>query len=90
MGVGVARDAAMRGFATVLVERCRDLADGTTGRYHGLLHSGGRYAVKDQQSASECIEENRNLRRIAADCIEDCGGSSSSRPGTTPRTATSS
>ena len=42
-GVGVARDAAMRSFATV-VER-RDLADGTTGRYHGLLHSGGRYAV---------------------------------------------
>jgi glycerol-3-phosphate dehydrogenase len=72
-GVGVARDAAMRGFSTVLVERA-DLADGTTGRFHGLLHSGGRYAVKDPQSARECIEENRVLRRIAADCIEDTGG----------------
>ncbi|MFN2467079.1 MAG: anaerobic glycerol-3-phosphate dehydrogenase subunit GlpA [Gaiellaceae bacterium] len=72
-GVGVARDAAMRGFATVLVER-GDLAEGTTGRFHGLLHSGGRYAVKDPQSARECIEENRVLRRIAADCIEDTGG----------------
>src|SRR5262245_30944279 len=72
-GVGVARDAAMRGFATVLVER-GDLATGTTGRFHGLLHSGGRYAVKDPQAARECIAENVVLRRIAADCIEDTGG----------------
>jgi glycerol-3-phosphate dehydrogenase len=72
-GVGVARDAAMRGFKTVLVER-RDLADGTTGRYHGLLHSGGRYAVKDPEAARECIVENLILRRIASDCIEDTGG----------------
>ena len=72
-GAGVARDAAMRGFKTVLVER-RDLADGTTGRYHGLLHSGGRYAVKDPAAAEECVAENAILRRIAADCIEDSGG----------------
>ena len=72
-GAGVARDAALRGFSTVLLER-RDLADGTTGRFHGLLHSGGRYAVKDPPAAVECIEENRILRRIAADCIEDTGG----------------
>jgi glycerol-3-phosphate dehydrogenase len=72
-GTGVARDAAMRGFSTVLVER-RDLADGTTGRFHGLLHSGGRYAVKDPPAAVECVEENAILRRVAADCIEDTGG----------------
>jgi glycerol-3-phosphate dehydrogenase len=72
-GAGVARDAAMRGFATVLVER-RDLADGTTGRFHGLLHSGGRYAVKDKPAAVECIVENAIVRRIAADCVEDTGG----------------
>jgi glycerol-3-phosphate dehydrogenase len=72
-GVGVARDAAMRGLSTMLVER-RDLADGTTGRFHGLLHSGGRYAVKDPPAARECIEENLILRRIASDCIEDTGG----------------
>ena len=72
-GVGVARDAAMRGLKTMLVER-RDLADGTTGRYHGLLHSGGRYAVKDPEAARECIVENLILRRIASDCIEDTGG----------------
>ena len=72
-GAGVVRDAAMRGFKTVLVER-RDLADGTTGRYHGLLHSGGRYAVKDPLAAEECVAENAILRRIASDCIEDTGG----------------
>jgi glycerol-3-phosphate dehydrogenase len=72
-GTGVARDAAMRGFDTVLVER-RDLADGTTGRFHGLLHSGGRYVVKDPPAARECVPENAILRRIAADCIEDTGG----------------
>jgi glycerol-3-phosphate dehydrogenase len=72
-GAGVARDAAMRGLKTVLVER-KDLADGTTGRYHGLLHSGGRYAVKDPAAAVECVLENAILRRIASDCIEDTGG----------------
>lgn len=72
-GTGVVRDLAMRGFKSVLVEK-RDLSHGTTGRYHGLLHSGGRYAVKDPQAAVECIEENRILRRIMPHCIEDTGG----------------
>lgn len=72
-GLGVARDTAMRGFSTVLVDR-GDLATGTTGRFHGLLHSGGRYVVKDPKAAEECIHENRILREIAADCIEDTGG----------------
>ena len=72
-GVGVARDAALRGLRVVLVER-HDLAEGTTGRFHGLLHSGGRYVVRDPRSAKECMDENRILRRIAAHCIEDTGG----------------
>jgi glycerol-3-phosphate dehydrogenase len=72
-GAAVAWDCALRGYATVLAER-RDLAEGTSGRFHGLLHSGGRYAVKDPHAAVECIEENVILRRIASDCIEDTGG----------------
>ena len=72
-GAGAVRDAAMRGFATALVER-GDLATGTTGRFHGLLHSGGRYAVKDPIAARECVVENAILRRTASDCIEDTGG----------------
>ncbi|MGH2857687.1 MAG: anaerobic glycerol-3-phosphate dehydrogenase subunit GlpA [Solirubrobacteraceae bacterium] len=72
-GAGVAWDAALRGLDVVLVDRA-DLAEGTSGRFHGLLHSGGRYAVKDPRAARECIAENRILRRVAADCIEDTGG----------------
>jgi len=72
-GAGVAWDAALRGLDVVLVDR-QDLAEGTSGRFHGLLHSGGRYAVKDPRAAEECIGENRILRRVAADCIEDTGG----------------
>jgi glycerol-3-phosphate dehydrogenase len=72
-GAGVVRDAAMRGFSAILVER-GDLAVGTTGRFHGLLHSGGRYAVKDPVAAEECVAENPIVRRIAADCVEDTGG----------------
>ncbi|MFQ5854021.1 MAG: anaerobic glycerol-3-phosphate dehydrogenase subunit GlpA [Anaerolineae bacterium] len=72
-GTGIAWDAALRGFQVVLVEK-RDLTHGTTGRYHGLVHSGGRYAVKDPQSAAECIAENRVLRRTHTHCIEDTGG----------------
>jgi glycerol-3-phosphate dehydrogenase len=72
-GAGVVRDLAMRGFKCILIEK-KDLSHGTTGRYHGLLHSGGRYAVKDPSAAQECIEENRILRRIMPHCIEDTGG----------------
>jgi glycerol-3-phosphate dehydrogenase len=72
-GAGVAWDAALRGLDVILVDRF-DLAEGTSGRFHGLLHSGGRYVVKDPNAAVECIAENRILRRVAADAIEDTGG----------------
>ena len=72
-GGGTALDLALRGLRVALVERA-DLTDGTSGRYHGLLHSGGRYAVRDPESARECIEENRILRRIVPHAIEDTGG----------------
>lgn len=72
-GAGTARDCAMRGLKTLLVERF-DFTAGATGRNHGLLHSGARYAVTDQESASECISENMILRRIARHCVEPTGG----------------
>ena len=72
-GAGVLRDLARRGLRTLLVER-GDWGTGTTGRYHGLLHSGGRYVAKDRLAAQECISENRILRRIAPASIEDTGG----------------
>ncbi|WP_255196366.1 anaerobic glycerol-3-phosphate dehydrogenase subunit GlpA [Halorarius litoreus] len=78
-GTGIARDLAMRGVEVVLVEK-GNLTHGTTGRMHGLLHSGGRYAVSDQKSARECIEENYVLRDIAAHCVEETGGLFVKRP----------
>lgn len=68
-GAAVLHDLTQRGFKATLVER-GELTSGTTGRHHGLLHSGGRYAVKDQESAIECILENMILRKIAPEALE--------------------
>ena len=72
-GAGIARDCALRGIDCILLER-RDIATGATGRNHGLLHSGARYAVNDQESAEECIKENRILRNIARHCVDETEG----------------
>lgn len=72
-GGALAHDLALRGLQVTLVER-GEVTSGTTGRHHGLLHSGGRYAVKDQESAVECIEENQILRRIAPGTFEENDG----------------
>src|SRR5258705_4566455 len=72
-GLGVAWDAALRGYKTLLVEK-GDLAHGTSGRYQGLLHSGGRYVVRDPRSALDCYRENLILKRIMPSAIEDTGG----------------
>lgn len=71
-GCGVLFDLAQRGFKCILLER-GGLSNGTSGRFHGLLHSGARYAVKDAATARECIRENFILRKILPHCIEDCG-----------------
>jgi glycerol-3-phosphate dehydrogenase len=78
-GAGVAWDAALRGFQVILADR-GDLATGTTGRFHGLLHSGGRYVVRDPGGARECARENVILRRVASAAIEDTGDHPARRP----------
>ena len=72
-GAGTARDCALRGLKVLLLER-NDIATGATGRNHGLLHSGARYAVNDAESASECIKENMILKKIARGCVEKTEG----------------
>ncbi len=72
-GAGLSRDLAFRGIPSVLVEK-GDFTAGASGRNHGLLHSGARYAVNDPEAARECIAENRILKRIAPHCIEETGG----------------
>ena len=72
-GAGTVRDCSVRGLKTLLVERF-DFTAGATGRNHGLLHSGARYAVTDQESATECIRENMTLRKIARHCVDETDG----------------
>lgn len=68
-GAATAHDLALRGLRVTLIER-GEVASGTTGRNHCLLHSGGRYCVTDQESAIECIDENMILRHIMPDLLE--------------------
>jgi glycerol-3-phosphate dehydrogenase len=72
-GGALAHDLTLRGLRVTLVER-GEFTSGTTGRHHGLLHSGARYAVNDRDSAVECIEENRILRRVAPGSFEENDG----------------
>lgn len=72
-GTSLARDLALRGVPCVLAEK-RDLNAGASGGNHGLLHSGARYAAKDEEAARECREEGALLKRLAPRCVEDTGG----------------
>jgi glycerol-3-phosphate dehydrogenase len=65
VGAGVARDAAMRGLRTVLVER-HDLAWGTSSRSSRLVHGGLRYLEHGALGlVAEALRERAVLRRIA-------------------------
>jgi len=72
-GLGIAWDACLRGLSVTIVEQ-GDLGQGTSGRYHGLLHSGGRYVLSDPASAADCRRENSLLRRLIPHAIEPTGG----------------
>lgn len=64
-GAGIARDAAMRGLRTVLLER-RDFAYGTTSRSSKLIHGGLRYLeLFDCALVRESLVERSRLERLA-------------------------
>jgi glycerol-3-phosphate dehydrogenase len=64
-GAGIARDAAMRGLTTVLVE-AGDLAAGTSSRSSRLVHGGLRYLEQGRlRLVHEASRERRILLRIA-------------------------
>jgi glycerol-3-phosphate dehydrogenase len=65
VGSGVARDAAMRGLSTVLVDRY-DFAFGTSSRSSRLLHGGLRYLAQGRIGlVRESSTEKMTLSRIA-------------------------
>jgi len=64
-GAGIARDAAMRGLRTALVER-DDFASGTSSRSSRLVHGGVRYLEHGHlHLVFESSRERRTLMRIA-------------------------
>jgi glycerol-3-phosphate dehydrogenase len=64
-GAGIARDAAMRGLRTILVEQS-DLGSGTSSRSSRLIHGGLRYLEQGEFGmVLEANRERRTLRRIA-------------------------
>ncbi|MCA9260194.1 MAG: glycerol-3-phosphate dehydrogenase/oxidase, partial [Planctomycetales bacterium] len=70
VGAGVARDAAMRGLSTALVER-RDFASGTSSRSTRLLHGGIRYLAQGRLAlVREASKEKTVLQRIAPHLAE--------------------
>jgi glycerol-3-phosphate dehydrogenase len=64
-GAGIARDAALRGYRTLLLER-KDFAYGTTSRSSKLIHGGLRYLeLFDFGLVRESLVERERLARLA-------------------------
>ncbi|MHA1882463.1 MAG: FAD-dependent oxidoreductase [Candidatus Thorarchaeota archaeon] len=66
-GTAVARDCAMRGFKTVLLER-DDIASATVGTCAGMISSGLKY-MDEPEIVDMCSEEVVHLLRIARHII---------------------
>jgi glycerol-3-phosphate dehydrogenase len=68
-GAGIARDAALRGYRTLLLER-KDFAFGTTSRSSKLIHGGLRYLeLFDLGLVRESLTERERLQRLAPHLI---------------------
>ena len=64
-GAGIARDAALRGYRSLLLER-KDFAFGTTSRSSKLIHGGLRYLeLFDVGLVRESLRERERLQRLA-------------------------
>ncbi|GAA3754159.1 glycerol-3-phosphate dehydrogenase/oxidase [Terriglobus aquaticus] len=70
-GAGVAVDAALRGYATLLVER-EDFGKGTSSRSTKLVHGGVRYLEQGNVSlVMEALKERGLLRQNAPHLVHD-------------------
>ncbi len=72
-GSFITHDLASRGFDVTVIEK-GNIIGGTSGRFHGMLHSGARYAMNDVKAAQESITDNKVISEIAPFCIENTGG----------------
>src|ERR1700754_1913035 len=70
-GLGVAVDAASRGFSTILLEEY-DFAKGTSSRATKLIHGGVRYLQQGNvKLVTEALHERGILRRNAPHLVKD-------------------
>lgn len=72
-GIFTALDLAGRGISVLLLDH-KGIVRGTSGRNHGLVHSGARYATNDPSAAMQCASEGEILARIAPHSILHSGG----------------
>lgn len=69
-GAGIARDAAMRGLDTLLLEK-HDFASGTTANTTRLIHGGLRYLEQlDFRLVFESLQERETLVELAPHLVE--------------------
>ncbi len=63
-GCGIARDAAMRGLKTVLIEK-NDFGSGTTGASSQMIHGGARYLMNSLKTTRLSSIDSGYIQRIA-------------------------
>ncbi len=69
-GAGIARDAAMRGLRTALVDK-DDFASGTSSRSSRLIHGGIRYLERAELGlVRQSVRERETLLRIAPEIVK--------------------
>ena len=63
-GTGIARDLALRGIDSILVEK-KELGSGTTGASSGMIHGGLRYLQKDPDVTLHSCVDSGAIQRVA-------------------------
>jgi glycerol-3-phosphate dehydrogenase len=64
VGTGIARDCAMRGLTTLLIEK-KDFSGGTTGACMGMIHGGLRYLLYDVNTTKRSCTDSGFIQKIA-------------------------
>ncbi len=67
-GTGIARDLALRGVRTALVEK-REFGSGTTWASSGMIHGGLRYLQKDPEVTLHSCVDSGHIQRIASHLV---------------------
>ena len=67
-GTGIARDAALRGLKTILIEK-KDFSAGTTGACGGMIHGGSRYLLFDVETTRLSCIDSGYIQKIASNLI---------------------